>query len=59
MNLTIGKLKEMIKDLPDDMEVVGWSDYYPGIADAECSGVSTGIFRDSDETIEYFVVDGN
>lgn len=58
MELTVGKLREMLKDVRDDMVVVGWSDYWPGNANAEVSGVKTGVHDDSDKT-EYFVIDGN
>lgn len=56
-DLTVGKLKELLKDVPDDMIVVAWSDYYPANAHIHGSGVQTGVHADADKT-EYFVVDG-
>lgn len=59
-NLTVGTLRKMLESLPDEMEVIGWSDYYPGIAEAESSGVQKHAmdFLGEDEKL-YFVVDGN
>jgi len=57
MELTVGKLREMLKDVRDDMVVVGWSDYYPGNETVESSGVQTGVHEDADKT-EYFVING-
>ncbi|QBZ72422.1 peptidase [Streptomyces phage Circinus] len=50
--LTVGKLKELLEGVPDDMLVVGWSDYYPGLAD------SAGV-EDWGDNGKFFVVDGN
>lgn len=55
--LTVGKLKELLEGVPDDMIVVAWSDYYPANAHISGSGVQTGVHEDADKT-EYFVVDG-
>ncbi len=57
MDLTVGKLREMLEGVSDDMVVVGWSDYWPGNASVESSGVQTGVHDDSDKT-EYFVING-
>ena len=56
-DLTVGKLKELLKGVPDDMIVVAWSDYYPANAHIYGSGVKTGVNEYGDMT-EYFVVDG-
>lgn len=60
-NLTVGKLRKMLEGLSDDMEVIGWSDYYPGIADAENSGVQNmdlDMYKGPGAQ-DYFVIDGN
>ncbi|WXW92668.1 hypothetical protein SEA_ENYGMA_215 [Streptomyces phage Enygma] len=55
--LTVGKLREMLDGVDDNMIVVGWSDYWPGDAEIEGSGVQTGVHDSQDDT-EYFVVNG-
>ena len=43
---TVGQLREFLKDLPDDMEVGGWDDFYERL---ECWGfsVETVIFSNT------------
>ena len=55
--LTVGKLREMLEGVSDDMVVVGWSDYWPGDASVEGSGVQTRV-HDNEDMTEYFVING-